>query len=62
MLPESGSRTGLYRLGADEPITDETGASRISTGNFAVASLDEAVRRSAAKPGSPWSTGRRASL
>jgi uncharacterized protein len=35
---------GRYRLGADDLIADETGASHISTADFAVALLDEAER------------------
>jgi putative NADH-flavin reductase len=44
MLLEPGQRTGHYRLGTDDLITDATGASRISTADFAIALLDEAER------------------
>lgn len=37
-----GNRTGNYRLGADELVVDEEGASRISMEDFAVAMIDEA--------------------
>ncbi|MEU8899788.1 NAD(P)H-binding protein [Nocardia sp. NPDC048505] len=37
-----GVRTGSYRLGRDELLTDDTGASTISMEDFAVALLDEA--------------------
>jgi len=39
-----GERTGSYRLGDDTLVTDESGASRISMEDFAVAALDEAER------------------
>jgi putative NADH-flavin reductase len=41
---EQGPRTGEFRLGGDHLITDEAGESRISTGDLAVALLDEAER------------------
>jgi putative NADH-flavin reductase len=41
---EPGPRTGRYRLGADDLVVDETGASRITTADLAVALLDEAER------------------
>jgi uncharacterized protein len=44
MLLEDGPRTGHYRLGADDLVTDETGMSRISNADLAVALLDEAER------------------
>ncbi len=37
-----GEKTGLFRLGQDQLLTDADGKSRISTGDFAVAMLDEA--------------------
>ena len=37
-----GIRTGAYRLGSDELLTDESGVSAISMEDFAVALLDEA--------------------
>jgi putative NADH-flavin reductase len=37
-----GERTGRYRLGRDELLTDERGESRISMEDFAVALVDEA--------------------
>lgn len=36
-----GERTGTYRLGTEQLVTDEKGESRISTEDFAVALLDE---------------------
>ncbi|RCS24423.1 NAD(P)-dependent oxidoreductase [Phyllobacterium salinisoli] len=39
---EPGKRTGKYRLGADQPVFDGEGDSRISTADLAVAILDEA--------------------
>jgi putative NADH-flavin reductase len=39
---EPGPRTGHCRLGADDLVAYETGASRISTADFAIAQLDEA--------------------
>ncbi|HEX6360482.1 NAD(P)-dependent oxidoreductase [Actinophytocola sp.] len=44
MLLETGPRTGRYRLGADDLITDEHGESRISNADLAVVLLDEAER------------------
>jgi putative NADH-flavin reductase len=41
-LLEPGERTGRYRLGADELVTDERGVSRLSVPDLAVALLDEA--------------------
>lgn len=38
---EPGQRTGQYRTGTDELVTNEQGESRISTEDFAVAVLDE---------------------
>lgn len=37
-----GARTGRYRVGGDQLLTDEHGESRISVEDFAVAMLDEA--------------------
>ncbi|MEV5832497.1 NAD(P)H-binding protein [Nocardia sp. NPDC052112] len=39
-----GRRTGTYRLGTDELLTDADGVSAISLADFAVALLDEAER------------------
>jgi putative NADH-flavin reductase len=39
---EPGERTGHYRLGSDTLVVDESGMSRISMEDFAVAMLDEA--------------------
>jgi uncharacterized protein len=41
---EPGPRTGHYRLGTDDLITNETGESRITNADLAVALLDEAER------------------
>jgi uncharacterized protein len=41
-LLEPGERTGHYRLGGDELLVDEQGASRITMEDFAIAMLDEA--------------------
>lgn len=38
---EPGERTGRYRTGSDQPVTDDEGRSRISTQDVAVAVLDE---------------------
>jgi len=43
-LLEPGPRTGRYRLGADDLIADESGTSRITNADLAVALLDEAER------------------
>jgi uncharacterized protein len=40
-LLEPGERTGRYRLGGDELLVDEQGASRITMEDFAIAMLDE---------------------
>lgn len=40
-LLEPGERTGRYRTGDDQLVTDEKGESRISVGDFALALLDE---------------------
>lgn len=40
-LIEPGERTGSYRLGTDQLVTDVEGQSRISTEDYAVALLDE---------------------
>lgn len=39
-----GPATGQYRLGGDQLLTDSSGASRISTGDYANAMLNEAER------------------
>ena len=39
-----GTRTGAYRVGGDQLMTDEEGESRISLEDYAVAMLDEAER------------------
>jgi putative NADH-flavin reductase len=39
-----GQRTGKFRLGKDEPLTDANGKSHISTQDYAVAMLDEVER------------------
>lgn len=44
MLLEPGPRTGRYRLGADDLVADESGVSRITNADLAVALLDEAER------------------
>jgi putative NADH-flavin reductase len=36
-----GDKTGTFRLGSDQLLTDASGNSRISTGDYAVAMLDE---------------------
>lgn len=41
---EPGPRTGRYRLGADDLVVDESGTSRITNADLAVALLDEAER------------------
>lgn len=41
-LVEPGPRTGTYRTGTDNLITDQTGRSRITPADLAVALLDEA--------------------
>jgi putative NADH-flavin reductase len=38
---EPGVRTGKYRVGADELLTDASGASRLSLADYACAMLDE---------------------
>lgn len=43
-LLEPGERTGHYRLGTDELLVDEQGASRISMEDLAVALVDEIER------------------
>jgi len=43
-LLEPGERTGAYRLGGDELLTDARGRSAISMADLAVALLDEAER------------------
>ncbi len=40
-LLEPGAKTGVYRLGTTTLLTDETGASRISVGDYAKALVDE---------------------
>lgn len=44
MSLEPGPRTGRYRLGADDLIADDSGVSRITNADLAVALLDEAER------------------
>jgi len=44
MLLEPGERTGAYRVGGDQLLTDASGASRISLEDYAVAMLDELER------------------
>lgn len=44
MLLDPGPRTGRYRLGADDLVVDESGVSRITNADLAVALLDEAER------------------
>ena len=46
-LLEPGERTGSYRRGQDELLTDPSGASRISAEDLAVAVLDELTTPSA---------------
>lgn len=46
-LIEPGERTGHYRLGGDQLLTDAEGVSRISIADFAMAVLDRAERRDA---------------
>lgn len=41
ILIEPGERTGRYRLGADQLVVDDKGASRISMEDYAVAFVDE---------------------
>ena len=38
---EPGKRTGQFRIGMDRLVTDESGSSRISVEDFAVAVIDE---------------------
>ncbi len=38
---QPGERTGQFRLGQDDLIADETGASRISAEDYAIALVDE---------------------
>lgn len=38
---EPGKRTGFFRIGMDRLVTDESGESRISAEDYAVAMLDE---------------------
>ncbi len=40
-LIQPGKRTGTYRIGTDQLVTDEKGESHISTQDYAVALLDE---------------------
>ncbi|MFK4171087.1 NAD(P)-dependent oxidoreductase [Paenibacillus lautus] len=40
-LIEPGKRTGQFRIGMDRLVTDESGSSRISVEDFAVAVIDE---------------------
>ena len=43
-LIEQGGRTGAFRLGGDELLTDREGNSRISFADYAVAIVDELER------------------
>jgi putative NADH-flavin reductase len=43
-LLEPGQRTGRFRLGGDQLLTDEQGQSRISVQDYAVAMIDELER------------------
>jgi putative NADH-flavin reductase len=36
-----GEKTGQFRIGGDQLLTDASGKSRISTGDYALAMLDE---------------------
>jgi putative NADH-flavin reductase len=40
-LIEPGERTGTFRLGGDQLVTDSRGPSRISAEDFAIALLEE---------------------
>ncbi len=42
IILEPGERTGKYRLGADEPVFNDKGESKISVADLAVAIIDEA--------------------
>lgn len=42
IILQPGERTGKYRLGADEPVFDDKGESKISVEDLAVAIVDEA--------------------
>lgn len=42
IILQPGDRTGKYRLGADEPVFDDKGESKISVEDLAVAIVDEA--------------------
>jgi uncharacterized protein len=42
-LLEPGERTGEYRIGGDQLLTDDEGRSRITMEDFAIAMVDEAV-------------------
>lgn len=44
---EDGARTGTYRMGGDELLTDASGHSRISVPDYAVALLDRLDRQDA---------------
>jgi uncharacterized protein len=46
-LLEDGARTGTYRMGGDELLTDASGHSRISVPDYAVALLDRLERQDA---------------
>jgi uncharacterized protein len=43
-LIEPGQRTGNYRLGADQLLTDDSGSPRISAEDYAIAFVDEIER------------------
>ena len=40
-LIEPGPRTGKFRIGSDQLVVDANGASRITTGDYAAAMIDE---------------------
>jgi putative NADH-flavin reductase len=44
IMIEPGERTGRFRLGRDQVVADEKGDSKISTGDYAVAMIDELER------------------
>ena len=46
-LFEPGEKTGKFRLGKDDLITDASGNSRISMEDYAIAAVDELERASA---------------
>ena len=54
VLMAPGERTGKFRLGTEQPVTDDKGESRISVQDLAVALVDEAE--------APKHTGKRFTL